>query len=124
MADFRIGNISPQAAIATLNRRTDVKRPTFSWLDVWQAVHSQQFTVAKSAGHDILNDIADAIDAALKEGTTLETFQDRLEPILREKGWWGKGPALDPATGLTVPDAQLGSPRRLKTIYDVNLRMS
>lgn len=37
------------------------------------------------------------------------------------KGWWGKKQMIDPLTGKTV-NAQLGSDRRLKTIYRVNMR--
>lgn len=124
MAEFRIGNIEPKDAIRVLTRRTDIKQPTFSWLDAWQANHSKMFTVAKSAGFEVLNDIADAVDAALKNGTTFDEFTKTLDPILKDKGWWGRGAALDPETGLAVPDAQLGSLRRLRTIYDINLRMS
>jgi hypothetical protein len=38
-----------------------------------------------------------------------------------QKGWWGKKEMTDPLTGKTV-NAQLGSDRRLKTIYSVNMR--
>ena len=48
------------------------------------------FTVAKSAGFDILGDVADAVDRAQAQGQTLAQFQADLEPLLRKKGWWGK----------------------------------
>lgn len=38
-----------------------------------------------------------------------------------KKGWWGRRTMTDPLTGRNV-DAQLGSDRRLRTIYSVNLR--
>jgi hypothetical protein len=51
----------------------------------------------------------------------LESFKKNLTPTLQAKGWWGKKEMVDPLTGKIV-NAQLGSGRRLKTIYDTNLR--
>lgn len=93
----------------------------FDYRDVWQAQHQAAFTVAKVTQLDLLQDIRGAVDAALKDGTTLQQFQKTLTPTLQAKGWWGRQPMTDPLTGETR-DVQLGSPRRLKTIYDTNLR--
>ncbi|MCY1358741.1 Phage Mu protein F like protein [compost metagenome] len=70
---------------------------------------------------DLLQDIRGEVDRALAEGTTWREFQQRLMPTLQAKGWWGRQMREDPVTGETR-DVQLGSPRRLKTIYDTNLR--
>lgn len=93
----------------------------FSWEDVWQEEHQAAFTVAKVAQLDILRDIRGGIDAALKDGTTFETFRQNLKPLLMEKGWWGKAEMIDPTTG-EPKLVQLGSTRRLRTIFDTNLR--
>jgi hypothetical protein len=93
----------------------------FDYRDVWQAQHQAAFTVAKVAQLDLLQDIRAAVDKALTDGTTLAQFQKTLTPTLQDKGWWGRKPMTDPLTGETK-DVQLGSPRRLKTIYDTNLR--
>ncbi|MDW3711899.1 phage minor head protein [Pseudomonas sp. 2023EL-01195] len=93
----------------------------FDYRDVWQAEHQAAFTVAKVMQLDILQDIRAEIDRALVEGTTLQDFRKRLTPALQEKGWWGRQVQRDPLTG-AEGEVQLGSPRRLKTIYDVNLR--
>ncbi|MBH2032401.1 MAG: hypothetical protein I8H73_06070 [Pseudomonadales bacterium] len=93
----------------------------FDYRDVWQAQHQAAFTVAKVTQLDLLQDIRAAVDAALKDGTTLQQFQKTLTPTLQAKGWWGRKPMTDPLTG-EARDVQLGSPRRLKTIYDTNLR--
>ncbi|MCQ4242407.1 phage minor head protein [Stutzerimonas stutzeri] len=93
----------------------------FDYRDVWQAQHQAAFTVAKAMQLDLLQDIRAEVDRALAEGTTLQEFQKRLMPTLQAKGWWGRQDRLDPLTG-EVRDVQLGSPRRLKTIYDTNLR--
>jgi len=96
-------------------------QPAFDYRDVWRAEHDLMFTVAKAMRFDLLSDIRDAVGEALAEGQTFAEFQQRLTPILQAKGWWGKGQAYDPQAGERV-EAQLGSPRRLRTIYRTNMR--
>ena len=93
----------------------------FDWRDVWREEHFSAFTVAKVADLDLLADIRGAVDKALAEGTTLRDFRRELEPLLKKKGWWGRGEVVDPTTGELV-EAQLGSPQRLETIFRTNLR--
>ena len=94
---------------------------TWNWKDLWQEAHAKAFTVAKVLNTDILNDIRGAVDDALNNGTTFHDFKKNLTPILQAKGWWGKTEHTDTTTG-EVSTAQLGSPRRLKTIYQTNLQ--
>ena len=94
---------------------------TWSWQDMWQEAHAKAFTVAKVMNTDILQDIRGALDDALKNGTTLRDFQKNLTPVLQAKGWWGKTEHVNTLTG-EVSTAQLGSPRRLQTIYQTNLQ--
>lgn len=117
------GDFTPEEFLRVLARRLALPIETFSWLDLWQQQHSNAFTVAKSAGFDVLGDIGAALDQALANGETLQEFTDKLVPVLMDKGWWGRGPAFDPESGLQ-PISQLGSVRRLQTIYDTNMRMS
>ncbi|HEY2070702.1 MAG TPA: phage minor head protein [Rhizomicrobium sp.] len=123
MADLVFRNIAPTDAIDAFGQRLASPSPSYSWLDVFDQMHAQSFTVAKSAGFDILDDISSALDDALKNGTTFQDFAKQLQPILADKGWWGRGPAFDPISG-TLNDAQLGSLRRLQTIFDTNMRVS
>jgi len=95
----------------------------FDWRDTDARLHLRSFTVAKVSKVDILEDIRGAVDEAIAEGTTFRQFQKRLEPLLREKGWWGRQRMLDPLTG-EMRTVQLGSVRRLRTIFDTNVRMS
>jgi hypothetical protein len=96
-------------------------KPSFSYKDVWGEEHANAFTVAKSAGFDVLADVRAAVDAAIADGETFESFKAKLEPTLRAKGWWGRKVVIDPKTQEKIV-AQLGSPRRLKVIYESNLR--
>lgn len=47
--------------------------------------------------------------------------ETRVASLLMEKGWWGRAEMEDPLTG-KIKNVQLGSTRRLKVIYDTNLR--
>lgn len=93
----------------------------FDHRDVWQQEHQAAFTVAKAMQLDLLADIRDQVDAALADGTTFETFKAALKPNLVKRGWWGRAMMTDPADGQRK-EVQLGSTRRLKVIYDTNLR--
>lgn len=73
--------------------------PTFDWRDIAPEEHAFSFTVAKSAGYDILDDIRSAISEAITGKTPFEEFQRNLMPVLQQKGWWGKTLAIDPETG-------------------------
>lgn len=95
----------------------------FAWQDVWQEEHARAFTVAKAMRRDILEDIRAAVDKAIDEGQSLQQFQKDLRPILEAKGWWGRKSMLDPLTG-EQKAVQLGSPNRLKTIFQTNMRTS
>lgn len=95
----------------------------FSWQDVWHEEHGRAFTVAKAMTRDVLETIRESVDRAIAEGETLEQFKKDLRPKLEELGWWGRQRAIDPATG-QIETVQLGSPRRLKTIFQTNMRTS
>lgn len=113
-------------AIAALERRGINLVPSDHWATVWQQTHQTSFTVARSAGFDILGDIHRELVRVLAEGRTFQEFARDLTPVLQKKGWWGTTPGAVPQTGEVqeVQEVQLGSTRRLRTIYDVNLRVS
>lgn len=96
-------------------------RVGFNHLDVFREEHAFFFTVAKAMQVDILQTIRGEVENAIAEGGTLRQFRRDLEPTLQRLGWWGVKEEADPAGGEIRP-VQLGSPRRLKTIYDTNLR--
>lgn len=93
----------------------------WDWTETQKQQHSRAFTVAKVTQLDLLSDIRSAVDKAIAEGQTLRSFKKGLAPLLQEKGWWGEKTVVNPKTG-QEETVQLGSPRRLRTIYDTNLR--
>lgn len=111
------------AAIRALQARGATLLESWDWRDVGADVHKQAFTVAKSAGFDILGDVHGSLQEALENGETFQSWKQRIRPTLAEKGWWGRKELTDPVTG-EIREVQLGSTRRLKTIYDVNMRVS
>lgn len=96
-------------------------RVGFDYRDVWQEEHASAFTVAKAMRLDILEGIRAAMDKALAEGQSFGQFRRELQPLLERMGWWGRQELFDPLEG-AEREVQLGSPRRLKTIYNTNLR--
>lgn len=90
----------------------------WDYRDVWKEEHVRAFTVAKAMTQDLLIDIRKAVDTALADGKTFKQFKDELEPLLGKRGWLGKVLMED---GSIV---ELGTPRRLKIIYDTNLRVA
>lgn len=96
-------------------------RPAFRWTEVWGQEHAYAFTVAKATSLDVLSAIKESLQKAIDDGVPYETWAKALKPELEKLGWWGVKDMVDPATG-EERQVQLGSPRRLKTIYDANLR--
>ncbi len=114
--------VTPVEAIEAFERRTG-RRLTWSWREMHGSEHEVSFTVAKVTDAALLEDIHRAVDDALRNGRSFEEFRARLEPILRAKGWWGRQERPNPVTG-EMETVQLGSRRRLRIIYDTNLRVS
>lgn len=112
-------DLAPEKALAFFRAKGYVT--SFAWQDVWQQEHDAAFTVAKMMNVDLLRDVRAAVDKALAEGQTFEQFRGDIEGRLVQAGWWGKGEVKDPATGETTL-VQLGSPRRLRTIFNTNLQ--
>jgi SPP1 gp7 family putative phage head morphogenesis protein len=108
-------------AVAFFRAKGKRLEPTFAWQDFKHEDHSTAFTVAKSTGFDILNDLQQSLADSLANGTLEKDWQRQIIPILQAKGWWGRQAMEDPLTGETKM-VQLGSLRRLHVIFDTNLR--
>lgn len=94
---------------------------TTHWSEMWQEDHARAFTVAKVAKLDLLQEIQASLADVIANGGTFEQWRAGLQPYLERQGWWG----VVQDRGLTGTDqAVTVGPRRLRTIYDTNLRVS
>lgn len=102
--------------VAAFRLRLAELKATTGWdKEVWQAEHDRAFMVAGAIRADILADLAAAVDKAISQGTTLETFRKDFRKIVAEKGW-----KISPAGQGTKG----GEAWRTKVIYKTNLSTS
>lgn len=94
----------------------------WNWYDTAVDVHARSFTVAKAARVDVLTTIQTEVERAISQGVSRQEFIDTLSPRLKKLGWWGKQVIVDSAGNAET--VQLGSPRRLALIYNVNTRVA
>lgn len=80
------------------------------WNEIGQAEYARAFTVAGTAGYDVVGDIYAAMLDVIRRGGTEQDFADLITPILVSKGW------------LPGPGQTIGS--RVALIYDTNLRVA
>ena len=113
-------NLPPEDAISYLKSKGF--KIGWDWHETLDEAHSRAFTVAKVARIDLLQDFRKSLITALKDGQGLEQWKASITPTLQAKGWWGKQSVINPA-GIEQT-VQLGSPRRLKTIFDTNVHKS
>ncbi len=112
--------LKPENSIAYFQQKKQLE--SWSWPEVWQENHAKAFTVAKSAGMDVLTDIQSALNDALNEGKTFQQFKKELIPTLTKKGWLPKiDEDLDPNDEKAVKKA---TARRLDTIYHTNMSVA
>lgn len=114
--------LAPQRALEFF--RAKGLATSFDWRDMLHEEHDRAFTVAKMADLDLLADVRAVVDRGTAEGWTNKRFLDELKPELVRRGWWGKAVMEDPAAPGEARLVQLGSTRRLRTIFDTNLRTS
>jgi SPP1 gp7 family putative phage head morphogenesis protein len=96
-------------------------RTTVRWSEMWHADHARAFTVAKVAKLDLLEDIRTSLADVLHNGGTFEQWKSNILPTLQRAGWWGR--VEDPDLTGTADPVVIG-PRRLRTIYGTNMRVS
>lgn len=61
--------------------------PTERWDDLIGAAHDSAFMVAGAAKADLLTDLAAAVDRAISEGQSLDTFRADFKAITARHGW-------------------------------------
>lgn len=112
-------DLPPKEAVAFFARKGEVL--AWDWTDVWRDQNSHAFTVAKVTDLELLRAIRAEVAKAIEGGITFEEFARTLRPRLQALGWWGKQEVLDAGTG-ELTKVQLGSNRRLRTIFQTNVQ--
>ena len=92
----------------------------WNWQDTLDEAHARSFTIAKMTQLDLLSDTRKAIMQAMADGTGFKGFEQTIAPVMQAKGWWGQKTVINPSGD--AQRVQLGSPRRLTTIYHTNRR--
>jgi hypothetical protein len=80
------------------------------WRELGREEYGRAFTVARTAGHDIVDDIYFALADTFERGGTEVDFARLVIPTLRRKGWLGGN------------EGQIAN--RVALIYDANLRLA
>lgn len=91
------------------------------WDDVWQEEHARAFTVAKIMDRQLLERVRASLDDVIANGGTFAEWKKGIIPELQQAGWWGRVDREE-LTGVDYP-IFVGK-RRLRTIFDTNLRMA
>lgn len=112
-------DLAPADAVAYFRAKGTAM--SWDWHDMLRDDHAAAFTVAKATTVDVLTAIRKQVDKAISSGMTFADFKRTLRPTLQDLGWWGKAEVLDASTG-ELTQAQLGSTRRLRTIYQTNVQ--
>lgn len=117
---FAVFDQPPEKAIELLK----AKGIAITWsADDFAAMEQEAFTVAKVMQLDVLQDLYGEIESALEKGKTFHDFQKSARERLTAKGWNGEHEVTNPDTGETKT-VNLGTPWRLRTIFDTNLQSS
>lgn len=113
-------NRRPDAAIKYLQDKKP--QASISYLEVQGRAHDHAFVVAKMTDVDMLAQVQQSLVNAMDKNLSFDKWQASIEPMLKEKGWWGRQEMVM-ADG-TTKVVQLGGYHRLKTIYDTNVNQA
>lgn len=88
--------------------RRKLNLPTNAWTDVYGREHDYAFVVAGANRDDLVQDFRQAVEKAIADGATLESFRKDFDRIVAKHGWSYNG----------------GRNWRSRVIYETNLRSS
>jgi SPP1 gp7 family putative phage head morphogenesis protein len=93
---------------------TKLNVPTETWDQLQGQIHDHAFTVAGAMDAQLLNDLREIVDDAIRNGTTLDEFRAGFDALVERNGW----------TGWTGEGTEAGKAWRTRVIYETNLRTS
>lgn len=121
--DFIFEPLTPLEVIDAIAKKSTDAGWAFDWRDVAPEDHAAAFYIAKMKDQGLRDFMKAEVEAMIQGGLTEKQFRERIIDRLMAEGWWGKKMMVDPATG-EEREVQLGSLRRIRTIYYTNLRQA
>lgn len=103
MAEASYGALPFREQIAFFRRKLNL--PTEAWTDIYAAEHDWAFVVAGANRNDLVADFRAAVETAILDGGTLESFRKDFDAIVTKHGW----------------DYNGGRNWRSRVIYETNL---
>ncbi|WP_367025216.1 phage minor head protein [Methylococcus sp. ANG] len=94
--------------------RQKLKLPSERWDSIERAAHDRGFIVAGAQKADLLTDLHNAVEQAIREGKSIQWFRQNFEAIVAKHGW----------TGWTGEGTKAGVAWRTRVIYNTNLSAS
>ena len=88
--------------------RSKLDLTTQAWTDIWQEQHDRAFVIAGAAHAHLVADLRKAVDKAVADGATIDTFRKDFDALVARHGWSYNG----------------GRDWRTHVIYSTNLRTS
>lgn len=71
--------------------RGKINLATRTWKDIWKAMHARSFVVAGAMKEDLIQDLREAVQKGIADGTTLAEFRKDFDGIIERTGWKYKG---------------------------------
>ncbi|MDA3835512.1 MAG: phage minor head protein [Spirochaetales bacterium] len=71
--------------------RDKLSLPTETWKDIWKAMHARAFVVAGAMKEDLIQDLRNAVEKGIADGTTLTEFRKDFDNTIEKSGWKYKG---------------------------------
>lgn len=112
--------LKPDDVVRAFDARGSLQ-PTVRWSEMMHEQHAVAFTVAKVARLDLLRAMRTSIDQVIRDGGTFEEWKSGIMPDLQKAGWWG---AVSNRELTGTDETIIVNNRRLRTIYNTNVRMS
>lgn len=64
-----------------------INLPTRGWRDIQRGAHDRAFVVAGAMAADLISDLRGAVDGAIRQGDTLDTFRKSFDKTVSKHGW-------------------------------------
>lgn len=94
--------------------REKLNLPTARWDDILAAANDHAFVVAGATSAALLEDLHEALNDAIENGQTIQSFTKIFDEIVAKNGW----------TGWTGQGTKKGRAWRTRIIYETNIRTS